>query len=423
MPSESRPNPVFPVTRRSASLVFALTVALMLSDYMTRSVINPVLPELKAAWALNDRELGALVGIVPLMVGLAAWPVAWLADRWGYVRSIVAMGTLWCAATVLCGLSQSPEQMLLARAALGLGEAGYGAVGAAMLSAVFPRARLSVVLGTFQSGAVFGSALGIAAGGMIAAEHGWSAAFIWAGAASFLLVAVYPVLVREPAREYARDPNGPRVGLRQTFRLVLTPRSARFLYVGSGMQVLVLAVLAAWLPSFLGREYALPVGPAGMRGGAMILLAGLGMIVGGALADRGSRTARVRKLQLAAAYTAATFALLTTAFALPPGKAQLSLLAVGTFVAGCHAGAVTAAIIDVTHPAVRATGIATLALFNNLLGLAPGPYLIGMLSDATDLKTAMSLAPVGGLLAAACFLLAARTYDADLVDSQAAPAR
>jgi predicted MFS family arabinose efflux permease len=403
-------------------VVFALTVALMLSDYMTRSVMNAVLPDLKAAWALDDRDLGALVGIVPLIVGLAAWPVAWLADRWGYVRSIVAMATLWCVATVLCGLSQTPGQMLLARAAVGFGEAGYGAVGAAMLSAVFPPSRLSAVQGTFQSGAVFGSAVGIAAGGMIAATHGWQAAFIWVGAASLLLVALYPALVREPAREHAPGSSGSRIGLRQAFRLVLSPRSARFLYVGSGMQVLVLAVLAAWLPSFLVREYALPVDQAGLRGGTMILLAGVGMIVGGVFADRGARTSRVRKLQLAAAYTTTTFALLTIAFALPPGRAQLVLLCAGTFAAGCHAGAITAAIIDVTHPAVRATGIATLALFNNLIGLAPGPYLVGLLSDATNLKTAMTVAPVAGLLAAACFLLAARSYDADLIDRDTAAA-
>jgi MFS family permease len=332
------------------------------------------------------------------------------------------MATLWCVATVLCGLAQSPGQMLLARAAVGFGEAGYGAVGAAMLSAVFPASRLSAVQGTFQSGAVFGSAAGIAAGGIIAAAHGWQSAFIWVGAASLLLVALYPVLVREPAREYARRPNAARIGVRQAFRLVLNPRSARFLYIGSGMQVLVLAVLAAWLPSFLVREYALPVDQAGLRGGAMILLAGVGMIVGGVLADRGARTTRVRKLQFAAAYTTTTFALLTTAFALPPGGAQLTLLFAGTFAAGCHAGAVAAAIIDVTHPAVRATGIATLALFNNLLGLAPGPYLVGVLSDATSLKTAMTVAPVAGLLAAACFLLAARSYDADLTARDAAPA-
>jgi hypothetical protein len=71
---------------------------------------------------------------------------------------------------------------------------------------------------------------------------------------------------------------------------------------------------------------------------------------------------------------------------------------------------------------VRATGIATLALFNNLIGLAPGPYLVGLLSDATDLKTAMTVAPVAGLLAAACFLLAARSYDADLIDRDTAAA-
>jgi hypothetical protein len=76
-----------------------------------------------------------------------------------------------------------------------------------------------------------------------------------------------------------------------------------------------------------------------------------------------------------------------------------------------------AVIIDVTHPGLRATAIATLALSNNLLGLAPGPYLAGVLSDATTLTTALTIMPVTGLLASACFLLAGRTYERDSISN------
>ena len=180
--------------------MFALTVALMLSDYMTRSVINSVLPDLKLEWALDDSQLGLLVSIVPLIVGIAAWPVALLADRWGYVKSITAMASIWCVATVLCGLTQNHSQMLMARAAVGLGEAGYGAVGAAVLSSVFPAARMSAVLGAFQAAAVFGTVLGVVAGGVIGARHGWQAPFLWVGGASLLLVVLFPLFVRETPR-------------------------------------------------------------------------------------------------------------------------------------------------------------------------------------------------------------------------------
>ena len=39
-------------------LVFALTFALLLSDYMSRQVLSAVFPFLKVEWALTDTELG-----------------------------------------------------------------------------------------------------------------------------------------------------------------------------------------------------------------------------------------------------------------------------------------------------------------------------------------------------------------------------
>ena len=42
------------VSRGYAWLVFVLTFGLMLSDYMSRQVINAVFPSLKVEWALSD---------------------------------------------------------------------------------------------------------------------------------------------------------------------------------------------------------------------------------------------------------------------------------------------------------------------------------------------------------------------------------
>ena len=44
--------------RAYAWVVFALTVGLLLSDYMSRQVLNAVFPLLKANWALSDTQLG-----------------------------------------------------------------------------------------------------------------------------------------------------------------------------------------------------------------------------------------------------------------------------------------------------------------------------------------------------------------------------
>ena len=88
------------VPRRYAWLVFALTFGLLISDYMSRQVLNAVFPLIKTEWALTDSQLGLLSGIVALMVGILTLPLSLLADRFGRVKSLVIMAVLWSLATL-----------------------------------------------------------------------------------------------------------------------------------------------------------------------------------------------------------------------------------------------------------------------------------------------------------------------------------
>jgi len=51
-----------------------------------------------------------------------------------------------------------------------------------------------------------------------------------------------------------------------------------------------------------------------------------------------------------------------------------------------------------------------LSLFQNLFGLAAGPFIAGALSDAVGLETALTLTPMGCIVAALSFLAARHTY-------------
>src|SRR5262245_66621122 len=86
-------------SRAFAWVVFALTLALLLSDYMSRQVLNAVFPLLKAEWHLSDTQLGSLSGIVALMVGVLTFPLSLLADRWGRINSLTVMALIWSLAT------------------------------------------------------------------------------------------------------------------------------------------------------------------------------------------------------------------------------------------------------------------------------------------------------------------------------------
>ena len=165
------------VSRTFAWIVFALTFGLLLSDYMSRQVLNAVFPVLKAEWGLSDTQLGSLNSIVSLLVGLLTFPLSLLADRWGRVRSIVLMAALWSLATAACAVAENYGQMFAARFFVGVGEAAYGSVGIAVIIAVFPPHMRSTLSGAFLAGGAFGSVLGMALGGVISAQFGWRWAF------------------------------------------------------------------------------------------------------------------------------------------------------------------------------------------------------------------------------------------------------
>ena len=54
-----------------------------------------------------------------------------------------------------------------------------------------------------------------------------------------------------------------------------------------------------------------------------------------------------------------------------------------------------------------------MALAISLLGMAPGPFVTGLIADVSDLKTAMAVMPVASLLAGLCFLAANRHFARD----------
>ncbi len=176
----------------------------------------------------------------------------------------------------------------------------------------------------------------------------------------------------------------------------------------------MVSTIWAWLPSYLNRYYGLATDQAGLKTGIVVLVGGVGALVWSTVADRLSSRIPNARLIVPAVAAVLTTLFMCVAFAgLPPGNAQFLLIVAGGFVMAGSIGPTDAVVIDVIHPGLRATAASILSLTRNLFGLAGGPLLAGVLSDAYGLQFAMSVVPLICLAAAAVFLLAARTYQAD----------
>lgn len=410
------------VARTYAWIVFALTFGLLLSDYMSRQVLNAVFPILKLEWSLSDTQLGSLSSIVALLVGLLTFPLSVVADRWGRVRSITLMAGLWSLATLACALAASYNQMFAARFFVGVGEAAYGSVGIALILSIFPAHMRSTLASAFMAGGPVGSVVGMALGGIVATQFGWRWSFGAMAAFGLLLVILYAFIVRE-SRLSSEAEIAARTGpnstiqppnLRAIFSGLFASRSVIAAYIGSGLQLFIMAAMLAWLPSFLNRYYGLPTDKAGVAAAAFILIGAIGMTVCGIITDRVSRNAPSRKWTVAIAYSLLSAGLLLAGFMTEAGTGQLVLIAIGMAMVAGTTGPAGAMVANLTHPSIHATAFATLTLANNLLGLAPGPFVTGMIADHIGLMGAMQIVPLIALGAAAAFAFGKRHYAADL---------
>ena len=410
------------IPRKYAWLVFALTFGLLISDYMSRQVLNAVFPLIKNEWALSDSQLGLLSGIVALMVGLLTLPLSILADRFGKIKSLTFMAVLWSLATLGCAIAENYQQMFIARFMVGVGEAAYGSVGIAVVVAVFPREMRATLASAFMAGGVFGSFLGMALGGVMAEHYGWRWAFGGMAVFGLCLALLYPMVVKEKkigiqSRKIKSEAKPDQ--FKQPLKSIYSSRSVLATYIGSGLQLFVGGTVIVWLPSYLNRFYGMSTDRAGVIAAVIVLSSAIGTILCGMLCDRLGRNRPDRKVSLAIAFCLIGCVLLSIAFGMPAGNGQLLMICIGMFIALGTNGPSSAMVANLTHNSVHSTAFATLTLANNFLGLALGPLVSGKISDVIGLHSAFQLMPLMSIAAAAVFFYAKRHYLRDITRFEA----
>ncbi len=129
--------------------------------------------------------------------GICAIPAGWLADKWSREGMMVAFFVGIGLSALIASLAQSPLQIALSLAAIGLFAAIYHPVGLAMV--VEGRTKTGVVLAV---NGVFGN-MGVAVAalltGFLIDGIGWRSAFIIPGVVSILIGVLYLIFVRRRA--------------------------------------------------------------------------------------------------------------------------------------------------------------------------------------------------------------------------------
>lgn len=410
------------ISRIAKTTLFALFWANFL-NFFDRQVIAALAPMLKEYWQLSDYQVGLLATAFEITYALAPVPIAILADRWLRRRVVALSIAIWSGAMALTGVAGSFAMLLLSRAGLGLGEAGYGPSALAWLGDLFPSSHRSRAVGIHDLALMLGSAAGYALGGVLGHALGWRPVFYLAALPGLLLVVLVSLLPEPPKGQSDYQALGSEQVRREaksrsvlsTLRELLTVPTLAVTYAAGVLLNFATAGLIYWLPSLAVRLYGISPDRAGLLTGAVTVMAGAaGVLAGGVLADRLTRhTPAGRLLTIGLGYLLGLpFALLATFAPSPAVFIALAALAVSFF--AVYLPCIAPLVHQVTRPEQRATAMGLYLFVVHILGNATAPALIGWFSDRTgDLRLGLVAALLAALFGALLSLWGSRFVGPD----------
>ena len=150
-PTTAVATPSAPATSSARTSYYALLILSLINlvNYLDRYIVTVALPYIKQDFQLTNTQAGYLGSFFMLVFMLASPVSGFLGDRLPR-RYLVAAGVLlWSLATGASGLATTFAALMVARACVGIGEAGYGAVAPSIISDLFPRQHRTRVLSFF----------------------------------------------------------------------------------------------------------------------------------------------------------------------------------------------------------------------------------------------------------------------------------
>jgi MFS family permease len=298
----------------------------------------------------------------------------------------------------------------------------------------FSRAERPRAASIYMLGGSLSFVIGYFVAGWLNEFYGWRTTFMLLGLPGLPLGLLACFTLREPRRGGARvedTRSSPQPSLKEvcvalwentTFRHVLMCTSVVYFF-GYG--------IGQWQATFFVRSYGLQTGELGTWLAAIYGVGGLvGTYVGGAWASR--RAARNERLQLKVmGIVYASFGAVSALIYLSPNLYMaFGLLAFATVGGATIHGPLLATIQTLVPDRMRATSIAIVYLFANLIGMGLGPLAAGASSDLLrpwvgeeSLRYSLLILCPGYLWGGWHLLRASRTVNRDLAASQADPDR
>ena len=408
---------ILPITAKERPAFWATFMGWGLDgfDYMMYAL---VLTAMIRAFHLSDAA-GGLIGTTTLIFsafgGMLAGTVA---DRIGRVRTLALAVIVYSAFTALSGLATSFPELLVFRAAEGLGFGGEWAVGAVLIAETVRGPVRGRVLGFVQGAWAFGWALAVIASIIIlpvAGAVGWRIMF-FLGVLPALLSVYILRKVKEPevwVKAQTKSNRNTGVSFFRIFSPALLRRTIFAALLAVGAQSGYYAIFT-WLPTYLKVDRHLSV--IGSSGYLAIIIVGsfAGYVLSGYINDGLGRKATFAIY----AIFSGLIILVYTHFSISPGIMMVLSFPLGFFASGIFSG--FGPFLAELFP-TESRGAGQGFTYNFGRGVAGfAPFLVGTLASSYGLAAGISIfGPAAYILCLIALLFLPETKGADLARASA----
>lgn len=401
----------FPAPRLAWTAVGLLLIAYTIA-LIDRQILSLMVQPIRAYLRISDTQISLLHGFAfAIFYTLFGVFLGRASDKWNRRNMIIAGMTLWCLATVACGLASGFAHLFIARIFVGIGESVLSPAAYSMIADYFPPQRRARAMSVYSMGVFWGSGLALVFGGLAIAAtsrqsafvvpfigelQNWQAAFVVVGLPG-LIIAAAMLALREPERRELAEGSADiraTLGFFRSNAAVLATMILAF-----GANGLINFALASWAPTFFIRAFGWTAAQIGTSYGAILLVCGsAGIFTGGWIADRLVMAGRSDGVLLTMRCAAICIIPALVLFALvESATSALLALGVATFVLGLPTGLAPVSLYAITPNQFRGQVTACYLFSVTLIGMALGATLIAVATDylfRDDLAVGKSLALV-----------------------------
>jgi len=288
-----------------ALLLFGTT-----KNYMDRQVLGVLKTTLQHDLGWNEIDYSNLVFAFQAAYAVGMLLVGRLIDRLGTRLGYALAMAFWSVASMGHAVASSLTSFVIARSALGFGEAGVFPASIKCVAEWFPKKERALATGIFNAGTSAGAIVTPLVVPWITMYWGWQWAFVITGALGFVWLIFWLLLYRKPEEhshvckaelDYIRS--DPAESVAKVKWISLFPHRQTWAFVtGKFMIDPIWWFYLFWVPDFLQRRHGLSLMKIGVPIMVIYVISDVGSVAGGWLSSwlikRGKSVNAARKITM-----------------------------------------------------------------------------------------------------------------------------